>query len=210
MRSVRVALAVGLVALVAVLVVVLSQSRLSVAGSNSVAAQHELTSLPGGSKGCEEAGTLPAGTTAIRVSLGANVGPTVNLQALSGPVVVAQGKRGAGWGFAASTTVPVKRVSQTINTDRVCVALGADSYRIIFYGSSGYVTTVTGQRGVARRFRVEYLRPGHRSWWSLASYVAHRMGFGHAPSGTWVVYLLIALMITIATLASRLILRELQ
>ena len=210
MRNVRIALAVGLAALVAVLAVVLSQSRLSVAGTNSVAAQHELTSLPGGSKGCEEAGTMPAGTTAIRVSLGANVGPKVNLQALSGQQVIAQGERGAGWGFAASTTVPVKRVSQTINDARVCVALGADSYRIIFYGSSVYVTTVSGQRGVARRFRVEYLRPGHRSWWSLTSYVAHRMGFGRAPSGTWVVFLVIALMITIATLASRLILRELQ
>ena len=114
MRSVRVALAVGLVALVTVLIVVLSHSRLAVAGTNSVAAQRELTSLPGGSKGCEEAGTIPAGTTAIRVSLGANVGPKVTLQALSGQQLIVQGERGAGWGFAASVTVPIKRQSQAV------------------------------------------------------------------------------------------------
>jgi len=35
------------------------------------------------------------------------------------------------------------------------------------------------------------------------------MGLGHAASGTWVVFLLIALMIVVAVLASRLLLREL-
>jgi Predicted membrane protein (DUF2142) len=41
----------------------------------------------------------------------------------------------------------------------------------------------------------------------MASSVARRMGLGHAPGGTWIVFLLMALMITVATLASRLILR---
>jgi hypothetical protein len=36
------------------------------------------------------------------------------------------------------------------------------------------------------------------------------MGFGHAPSGTWIVFLLIALAITTTALASRLLLRELR
>jgi hypothetical protein len=36
------------------------------------------------------------------------------------------------------------------------------------------------------------------------------MGFGHAPSGTWIVFLLLALTIAIVALASRLLLRELR
>jgi hypothetical protein len=35
------------------------------------------------------------------------------------------------------------------------------------------------------------------------------MGFGHAPSGTWIVFLLIALMVTVSALATGLVLREL-
>src|SRR5262249_13894834 len=57
------------------------------------------------------------------------------------------------------------------------------------------------------RFRIEYLRPAHGSWWARASSVAHRMGLGHAPSGTWIVFGEIALMIAITVLASRLVLR---
>src|SRR6202043_813748 len=68
----------------------------------------------------------------------------------------------------------------------------------------GALVQTTGGR--APMFRVEYLRPGHSSWWSLASSVARRMGLGHAAAGTWIVFLLIALMITVVTLASRLIL----
>jgi hypothetical protein len=40
--------------------------------------------------------------------------------------------------------------------------------------------------------------------------VARRMGLGHAPSGTWVVFLLMGMMIVVAVLATRLILRELR
>jgi hypothetical protein len=57
---------------------------------------------------------------------------------------------------------------------------------------------------------MEYLRPGRKSWWSLASSVAHHMGLGHAASGTWIVFLVLALMLTVVILASRLALRELR
>ena len=57
---------------------------------------------------------------------------------------------------------------------------------------------MNGSAGRTVNFRVEYLRAGHGSWWSRASSVARHMGLGHAASGTWIVFLLIALMITIA------------
>ena len=36
------------------------------------------------------------------------------------------------------------------------------------------------------------------------------MGLGHAPSGTWIVFLLIAFMVAVAALAVQLIIRELR
>jgi hypothetical protein len=101
-------------------------------------------------------------------------------------------------------------VPRTIPNTRICIAFGPAVEPIEINGAQVQTTTASGSTGRAVRFRVEYLRVGHSSWLSLASSVAHRMGLGHAPSGTWIVFLLIALMITVAALASRLILRELR
>ena len=60
------------------------------------------------------------------------------------------------------------------------------------------------------RLRVEYLRPGAASWWSLAPEVARRMGLGRAPSGTWIALLVLVLMASIAAACARVILRELR
>jgi hypothetical protein len=200
---VRIALAVGL-ALVAIAIgVVLTRSPVTVAGNNSVAAEHGAGYAYGGTSNCQLAGTVPRGTSAIRFSFSNNVGPTVTVKVLSGGRVITEGTRHAGWGVDETVTVPVKRISRAIPNARVCVALGQTAEAVEINGS-----VVPG--GNAVRFRIEYLRPGDSSWWSLASTVARRMGWGHAPSGTWIVFLLIALMITVATLVSRLLLRELR
>lgn len=201
-RSVRVALAVGLALTVTAVGVAMSRSRLTLAGTNNVPTELPFSSVPGGSSGCQESGTLPQGTTAVRLSLGANLGPRVSLKVLSGSMLVTQGARQAGWGFAKTVTIPVARVSRTVPHARVCIALGADQEPVEIYG--------TYSEGETPAYRVEYLRPGHRSWWSLASFVADRMGLGRAVSGTWIVFVVIALMIAVATLTSRLILREMQ
>jgi len=217
MRSVRVALAVGL-ALIAIAVgVVLSRSPVTVAGTNSVPAHQAVAFIKGGGSGCQPSGTLPSGTSAIRISASANTGPRVTLKVLSGPLVITQGERDAGWGVDETVTVPVKRVPRTIPEANICIAFGPAIEAIQVNGVPAPVFTAGGEagggfrfRGRGVRFRIEYLRPGAASWWSLASSVARHMGFGHAPAGTWIVFLFIALMITIATLASRLILRELR
>jgi hypothetical protein len=208
MRSVRVALAVGLLLTATAVGVAMSRSRLTVAGMNEVPFEIPFESVPGGSSGCQESGTMPQGTTAIRVSFGANMGPRVSLKVLSGSTVVTHGERQAGWGFAKTVTVPVKRVSHTVPHARVCIALGPDHEAVEIYGIYGRFAIIAGAESEAPVYRVEYLRPGHSSWWSLASGVAHRMGLGRAASGTWIVFLVIALMIAVVTLTSRLILRE--
>jgi hypothetical protein len=134
----------------------------------------------------------------------------VTLKVLSGPLVISSGQRDAGWGVDETVTVPVTRVPRTIPNADICIAFGGAIEPVQINGARVPTATAGGRTGEAVRLRVEYLRPGHASWWSLASSVARRMGLGHAPGGTWVVFFVIALMITVATLASRLVLRELR
>jgi hypothetical protein len=207
---VRIALAAGL-ALVAVAIgVVLARAPLVVAGTNGVPAYREIAYAKGGTSGCQPAGTIPEGTTAIRISASANVGPTTTLNVLSGSRVIAHGKHPAGWGITESVTVPVKRVSSTTPNVRLCTTFGRSLEPIEINGTVVSATNPSGQKVREVRLRVEYMRPGSSSWWSLASGVAHRIGLGHAPSGTWIVFLLLAITIAIAALASRLVLRELR
>ena len=207
--SVRVALAVGLLLVAIALGVVLSRSPLTVAGTNSIPAGLATTGALGGKSRCQPDETLPRGTSAIRVSVVAIAGPRVTLQARSRALVITHGERGAGWGVAETTTVPVNHVLRTTPNTEICIAFGPALEPITIHGAVR-TTTVGGGTRAGVRFRVEYLRPGHTSWWSMASSVARRMGLGHSPTGTWIAWLIIALMITVAALASRLILRELR
>jgi hypothetical protein len=209
-RSVAVALAVGLTLTVIALCVVLSGSPVTVVGTNSIPATPGVAYAKGGSSGCQLSGTLPAGTSAIRLSVSQNTGPRVTLKVFSGPTLIAQGERPAGWGIDESVTLPIKRVPRSIPNAQICLTFGQAIEPIEINGSVVRTQTPSGKSASGVRFRVEYLRPDHRSWWSLAGTVARLMGFGHAPSGTWIVFLLVALMITVATLASWLVLRELR
>jgi hypothetical protein len=208
--GVRAALAVGLALTAIAITVVLFKAPLTVAGTNSVAANPGISGVNGPVSGCQVGSTIPRGTTAIRISASANTGPSVSLRALSGSQVITHGKRGAGWGVAETVTVPVQHVVRTTSSNQTCIAFGRTVETVQINGALGPTTTVGGETGRAVMMRIEYLRPGPSSWWSLASSVARRMGFGHAPSGTWIVFLLLALMISVAILTARLVLREMR
>jgi hypothetical protein len=205
MRSVTVALAAGWVLTAIAVGVVLSGSPLIVAGSNSVVAYYNVAHAKGSSGTCEVGGTVPPGTTAIRISADSQIGPRVTVKVLSGQVVATSGQRAAGWGFAETVTVPVERVRRPIHAADICLAFGPALERLRINGTLARAKTSAGAGGTVR-LRFEYLRPGEESWWSLASSIARRMGFGHAPAGAWVVFVLVAIMITLAILASHLIL----
>ncbi|HSZ04153.1 MAG TPA: DUF2142 domain-containing protein [Solirubrobacteraceae bacterium] len=197
------ALAVGLAGMLLALGIVLSRSPPIVAGGNRLPARFGVTFLHhGGKLGCQRAGTLPRGTDAIRVSLSANAGPKVSAQVLTGSHVISEGERPAGWGATETVTVPVRRVAQTTTDATVCVTLGAVSEPIQVNGA---ISTAGGRQAI--RLRMEYLRPGPSSWFSLIASVARRMGLARAPSGDWIAYLVIALMIAAAAIAIGLVLR---
>jgi hypothetical protein len=186
----------------------LSRSPLVVVGSNSVPFHADVEIERGNTSACQPTGTIPQGTTAIREALEVRaVGPRVALEVRSGSHVVTNGVETAGWGVATSATVPVRRVSHTIRGGLLCTTIGptVEPFRV-----HGALVSRSGGR-VLRNVKLiaEYLRPGPRSWWSLASRIAYRMGLGRAPSGTWIVFLAIALMLVVTTFVSRLVLREL-
>ena len=129
---------------------------------------------------------------------------------LSGSRVVAQGERAAGWGLEDNALVPVDAVPHTISNALICIAVGPAAEPEPVLG----VPTRHGSPNELPfkdvKLRLEYLRPAHRSWWSQISSVAYHMGLGHAASGTWLVFLVLALMIALTVLAARLLLEELR
>jgi hypothetical protein len=198
MRRVTLALAAGLVGIVAALGVVLSGSPITVAGSYGAAGPPRVANTSGGVTLCQNAGTLVAHTTAIRVSLSANTGPEVAVKVLLRGRVIASGSRPAGWGLAETVTVPVKPLPYSVPHVRLCTVMSASPEGFEIKGGHTAVLTV------------EYLRPGPSSWWSLAPSVAEHLGFGRAPTGSWIAWLLLAAMLAVTGLAARTVLQELR
>jgi hypothetical protein len=165
--SARAALAVGLLLVVTALAVVLTRSPPTVAGTNSTPAYPTVIAAKGGTRGCQPSGTLPAGTSAIRMSFAANAGPKVTVEARSGGRVVARGDRDAGWGIAETVTVPVNHVPLRTPNTEICAAFGPAVGPIPINGATVRIPTPGGGFREAERFRVEYLRPAHSSWWSM-------------------------------------------
>lgn len=210
MRSVAVALSVGLALLVVAIVVILARSPLKVVGTNSVAETVVNELQKGNLSSCQPVGAFPKGTSAIRIGIEpTSAGPTVTAKVLSGTRVLTQGQLIDGWGAASSATVPVKPLAQTVDNAVICTTIGAATLPFRIRGTPARQPAPGANKLQAVVLRMEYMRPGPKSWWSLAPSIAYHMGLGRAASGTWIVYFTIALMLAVAALAARLVLKEL-
>jgi hypothetical protein len=211
-RSVRITLAVALALTLAALGFTLSRRPLVVAGTNSIATEAvgELDDVGTRASTCQQAGVVPAGTTAIRVSLEVRaVGPAVTIKLLSGSRVITEGSEPAGWGVAPNATVPVRRVADTVQHARMCVTVGETVEPFRVRGAPLEPNTIEVDSLREIRLAAEYLRSGHNSWWSLASAIARHLGMGNWSDGPWLAFLGIALMLAIALSLSLLTVREL-
>jgi hypothetical protein len=212
MRRVALALASGLVVLAATLGVTLSRSPPLVARSVNTE-EDSLGYNEQGLVACQAGELLPAGTTAIRLSLGAYTGPSVKLEALAGSQVVASGQRAAGW-TGRSVTVALERAPTRSSTVKLCFGWkleGAESVSV--YGDRtrpARAARLDNGSPALGRVGVEYLRPGSASWSSLLGTVARHMGLGRAGSGGGIAVLAVLLMVGVLALSSGLILRELR
>lgn len=210
MRSVKVALAASTIVIAAVIVGVLSRSPSVVAGTNAITIAGHADLPTGNVSSCQRVGAVPQGTSAIRVSIGSGAGPRIRLDVVSASRIVTHGELPAGWGLAAETVVPVKTLTHPVRDAVVCTSLGAAAEPIRVEGRPR-PGSANGAITFSRiDLRMEYLRPGARSWFSLASTVAYRMGLGRAESGTWITFLALLLVVAAGVAAARLAVRELR
>jgi hypothetical protein len=190
----------------------LTRSPPTVAWSDSTPLKGTFLSTGHRLRACQGHEVLPAGASAVRLSLYDAYGPRVAVQVLSGERVLTSGVRGAGW-IGESPTVPLRPLSHG-NTDvKLCFVLGRPGGLVDMDGSrtsSGDGLTYADGQSLGGRMRVEFLEPGRSSWWSLAWSVARRMGLGHWPTGTWTTLALIAMLAALAGGACWLAARELR
>ncbi|HEY5286220.1 MAG TPA: hypothetical protein VIJ50_03850 [Solirubrobacteraceae bacterium] len=196
------AIVLGLLVLVAALLLTLSGSPLIVAQTNGVPATSLLAEGTSGARACQSRELLPAGTSAIRLTLVAAVGPRVSVTVLSGTRTLTSGVTRSGW-TSGAVTVPVKPFQHAVSNVTICLELGPAAEAVALSGertSRAAAARLSTGVPLSGRFTVEYMKPGYNSWWGLESRIATRIGFGRAPSGSWVALLLLLLMgISVAT-----------
>jgi hypothetical protein len=208
---IRLVLAGGLAVTAIGIFVALLHAPATVAAGNGVEPAVSLGLLGEGERICQAEEALPAGTSAVRLSLTAVTGPQVNVQVLAGAHAIAHGSRGSAW-YGTVVTVPLPAVARTYRDVTVCLQLrfltGIVRARGS-YTSTKAAATDDGQP-LPGRLSVSYLRPGHSSWWSQATAIVHHMGLGRAAAGSWIVIPIVLLMVSAIALGSGLILRELK
>jgi hypothetical protein len=204
-------LATGLALIASAVGVTLAGSPSTLAGTNAVPAASILAASTSEIGACQSGETLPAGTTAIRLSLSAIIGARVSVTVLSGTHVIAHGTHGTGWS-GAEVTVPVARVARAVPHVTTCFALSELNGKVSLIGEptppSRAAVTQAGQplRG---RFRTEDVGMGRTSWLSLASSVARHFSLGRSPSGMWIVFFAATAVLGVIAITSWLIVREL-
>jgi hypothetical protein len=210
-RVVQVTLVAGVAILIAVCGYVLTRSppRVLRAGAKP---NIFLSSFYGNAEACQGDETLPAGASAVRLSILAYVGAPIHVAVYSGAHVLTQGSRGPNW-TGTSVTVPVVPLSHSASNATLCFAVAPNSETLFLLGSQAPAAEAlrasTGQ-AAAGRLGVEYLGAGVGSWWSRVPTVARHMGLGRAFSGTWIVLLIVAMVAAVGILAGGLALRELS
>ena len=159
---------------------------------------------------CQPEEVLPQGTTAIRISLLSLLGPRIKVQAKAGGRVVTSGETGYGW-TGAVVQIPVKRVARTTAHATVCFTLAQRQQLVNLRGqNTPKAPAVTeGNQVLPGRMRMEYLRAGDRSWWSLIGSTAQRLGFNIGGSA-WIALLPLTLLLSVVGLSSWLLTRELR
>lgn len=204
-------LAAGLVLIAAIVGLTLARSPPTLAGTNGIPAEHPVGAAEQAIGACQAGETLPAGTTAIRLSLIAIIGPRVSVRVVSGPKLLTHGTTRPGW-TTSEVTVPVAPLTHSVSHVKVCVGLSDLNGEVDVHGKptgpAVAAVSATGQH-LTGRFRVEYVRAGHTSWLSLLTSIARHMSLGRGGGGTWIVFFILALALTVVTLTSWAIVREL-
>jgi hypothetical protein len=207
---IRITIAIGLALLALAVGVGLARSPLVRAGTDGTPLPTEIGASSVPTTICQGEETVPAGTTAIRVSMLSLLGPRLKLTARSGGQVVTTGELGYGW-TGAVVAIPVATVVGTHPHTTVCVSLAKRQQLVNLRGANTkFSPAVTeGKQVLAGRMRFDYLRPDNRSWLSLALPTARRIGL-NIGGGAGIVLVPLMLLLSVGTLASWLLVRDLR
>lgn len=229
-RRAAIAFAVGAVVMAGFAAVALSRSpprllRIGAPGVKALGPQgaNLIGSTTHAARICQGGEVLPAGATAIRVSVWAFFGAPVHLSVFRGNRSLTAGSRNANW-TSSSVTVPVKPVPHAVTGAKVCVTLAPNDEPLSILGAHvpaqeaavmsapthGSHTGFGNGHRLFGRLTLEYLASGSGSWWSRALSVARHLGLGRAFSGTWIAVLLALLVGAVGVLSVGLSLRELR
>jgi hypothetical protein len=207
---IRVTIAIGLAFIATAVGVGLARSPLVRAGTDGTPLPTEIgaTSVP--TTICQSEETVPDGTTAIRVSMLSLLGPRLKLVARSGGQIVTTGEIGYGW-TGAVVTIPVERVVGAHRHTTICVSLAKRQQLVNLRGANTkFSPAVTeGKQVLPGRMRFDYLRPDSKSWLSLALPTARRIGL-NIGGGAGIVLIPLMLLLSVGTLASWLLVRDLR
>jgi hypothetical protein len=207
----RIVFAACLLIGVAAVAATLSKSPIAVIGENGTTTGL-LATVEQPLSACQRGETLPRGTSAIRLRVDDFLGPRVKAGVLERGDVIAEGEHGSGW-TGGVVTVPVKPLSTTRRGVDLCFSIFGnrdETDELVGEPTTPARAAFTGSGSLPGRLHIEYMQESRASWWSLALRVARRMGLGHAWSGTWSAFAVLALMGGVLLLCSRQILRGLR
>ena len=200
----RISLAIGLSLIAVAIGVVMSRSPPVVARTNGVPIDETVATASNFVEACQGGETLPHGTTAVRLSLEAYLGPRVMVKIVHNHKSLTTGERALGWS-RQSVAVPVKSLQRSVANVSLCFAMSPRDETVKIKGKreAGLTGSVTGGR-----IRIEYLGQGHRSWWRLVPSVVRRMSWGRAENGVWAALAVLVMMVTLTAVVSVLIVRD--
>ena len=174
-------LVLGVLALLIAIGVVLAQSAPRRSGTNGIPSETFAAVVRAGETVCQSSELVPADTAALRLTIGTygRPGPALSLVAATsagGPIT--QGGLTPGWRQGV-ISIPVRLVARTIPNARVCLH-NAGPGKLAIGGAAPYAPalelihagrTTTAAAGL----RVDYIRPGKESWFSLLPTLWYRM-----------------------------------
>ena len=186
-------------------------------GSHGRRERHASREGPGRLTICQSGEVLPAGVSGIRIGMWAFLGAKMHVRVYSGSRILTEGSRGA----------ELDGDSATVRSSRSRDDLGSDGLRrdrpnsqpLLLLGAEG--AGRAGRRGDPQRglahtggrreqpsacwgkIGLEYLRAGNGSWWSRGARRRRTSGLA-AVHGTWIAFLIAALMAAVGVLAVRL------
>jgi hypothetical protein len=207
----RIVVALGLIAIAIAAAAILSQRSQRRSGTNLTADVGYVLTLPAGQQLCEPGELIPGDTGALRLqaSAGALPGPEVAFTVSDARGPLSSGVLKPGW-RGGTVTIPLTRVRSTAPGTMIClvnhgarpISLGGSVPDADFY-------VVLNGKPLNGRMRIEYMRPGSESWFSLLPTLAHRFSLAKADAVRhWAAVAAIVLMLLAIVVALRTVLKQ--